>query len=271
MGNLESSAKETKQIKDTQLLIDTAMLAGEIMLCSGAETYRVEDTMHHILKTADDAEMIEVLVLMTGINATLKRKGELPVSIAKRVTSRGTNLSNVVEVNEISRRYCGQYLTLEQAHKALQKVKDDRKTVQHPVALAGACAGFTLMFGGRFTDAGIAMIVGVFMSLCQYIGYKLDFHAFIQDVFSAGSVAFSSIVLKAIIGAPMDMDIIMISAIMPLVPGMAITNAIRDTMQGDYISGTTRTVEAFLKAAGIALGMGLGIAVFSGIFLKGVI
>ena len=28
-----------------KLLLDTAVLAGEIMLCSGAETYRVEDTM----------------------------------------------------------------------------------------------------------------------------------------------------------------------------------------------------------------------------------
>ena len=45
---------------DTQLLLKTAMLAGEIMLRSGAETYRVEDTMHHILKTADHIEMAEV-------------------------------------------------------------------------------------------------------------------------------------------------------------------------------------------------------------------
>ena len=51
---------------DTQLLLKTAMLAGEIMLRSGAETYRVEDTMHHILKTADHIEMAEVLVIMTG-------------------------------------------------------------------------------------------------------------------------------------------------------------------------------------------------------------
>ena len=44
---------------DTQLLLKTAMLAGEMMLRSGAETYRVEDTMHHILKTADHIEMAE--------------------------------------------------------------------------------------------------------------------------------------------------------------------------------------------------------------------
>ena len=60
---------------DTQLLLKTAMLAGEIMLRSGAETYRVEDTMHHILKTADHIEMAEVLVIMTGDDQTGERKG----------------------------------------------------------------------------------------------------------------------------------------------------------------------------------------------------
>ena len=35
-----------------KLLLDTALLAGEILLSSGAETYRVEDTMGHILKTS---------------------------------------------------------------------------------------------------------------------------------------------------------------------------------------------------------------------------
>ena len=59
---------------DAQLLMKTAALAGELMLCSGAETYRVEDTMHHILKTADNLEMAEVLVIMTGITATIKQK-----------------------------------------------------------------------------------------------------------------------------------------------------------------------------------------------------
>lgn len=67
----------------------------------------------------------------------------------------------------------------------------------------------------------------------------------------------------------MDTDIVIISCIMPMVPGVAITNAVRDTLQGDYLSGGARILEAFLKAAGIALGIGLGLSIFSGIILKG--
>ena len=63
---------------NNEQLMETAMLAGEIMLCSGAETYRVEDTMSHILKNAD-AEQKEVLVMMTGIMATLKKRGRKTV------------------------------------------------------------------------------------------------------------------------------------------------------------------------------------------------
>ena len=43
---------------------------------------------------------------------------------------------------------------------------------------------------------------------------------------------------------------------MLLVPGLAITNAIRDTMSGDLVSGLTRAAEAFLIAISIATGTG---------------
>ena len=62
-----------------------------------------------------------------------------------------------------------------------------------------------------------------------------------------------------------NMDTVIISAIMPLVPGVAITNAIRDTLQGDYLSGGARVLEAFLKAASIALGVGIGMALFGAV------
>ena len=61
------------------------------------------------------------------------------------------------------------------------------------------------------------------------------------------------------------MDTVIISAIMPLVTGVAITNAIRDTLQGDYLSGGARVLEAFLKAASIALGVGIGMALFGAV------
>ena len=52
---------------------------------------------------------------------------------------------------------------------------------------------------------------------------------------------------------------IIISALMPLVPGVAITNAIREILSRQIISGIVRTVDAIFVAG--AIGFGVVIAI----------
>lgn len=85
----------------------------------------------------------------------------------------------------------------------------------------------------------------------------MQFHAFLQDVFGAFGIAVSSLLLSNLV--KVNLDTVIISSIMPMVPGVAITNAVRDTLQGDYLSGSARVLEAFLKAAGIAVGIAIGL------------
>ena len=247
---------------DLQLLIKTAMSAGELMLCSGAETYRVEDTMYHILKTADNLEMSEVLVVMTGITASVKVKGEKVVTLVKRVESRENNLSRVVSVNDISRRYCGGELSLQVAYEELNSLKKkEYRRLSYSIATVAVCVGFSLFFGGGIWEVVSSLIVGAFLAFCIEAVRDLKVHAFIEDVFSSMGIAMASAVMKIMLGGRMDIDIVIISCIMPLVPGMAITNAARDTLRGDYLSGIARMLEAFIKAAGIAIGIGIGLAI----------
>ena len=58
---------------------------------------------------------------------------------------------------------------------------------------------------------------------------------------------------------------IIIGGIMPMVPGVAITNAIRDTLQGDYVSGGARMMEACMEAGAIAFGACIGILLYRAI------
>lgn len=106
-----------------------------------------------------------------------------------------------------------------------------------------------------------SLIVGAFLAFCIEAVRDLKVHAFIEDVFSSMGIAMASAVMKIMLGGRMDIDIVIISCIMPLVPGMAITNAARDTLRGDYLSGIARMLEAFIKAAGIAIGIGIGLAI----------
>ena len=54
---------------------------------------------------------------------------------------------------------------------------------------------------------------------------------------------------------------------MPLLPGLAMTNAIRDTMRGDLVSGVARGAEALLVA--VALGTGAGLVLKAAMLLRG--
>ena len=62
---------------DYKLLLDTAVLAGQLMLRNGAEIYRVEDTIHRILRVSG-FKTTEAYVTSTGLIVTLDDRGLIP-------------------------------------------------------------------------------------------------------------------------------------------------------------------------------------------------
>lgn len=260
---------------DDKSIANMAVLAGEIMLRSGAETYRVEDTIKHILDTAGGAGApgtgiggsesagavrTESLVMLTGIIVTIERPGQEAITVMRRVHDRGTNMHRIVEVNEISRKYCAGDLSAEETWERLENIKGRQYTVwMYNVATVLVPAGFAPLFGGGLREIFAAGAVGILLAVIMTIGKRMRISSFILNMICAGGVAAAAMVLKAWYPI-LNMDTVIISGIMPLVPGVAITNAIRDTLRGDYISGEARALEAFVTAAAVAIGAGVGIA-----------
>lgn len=245
---------------DYKRLMNTAVLAGEIMLKSGAETYRVEETITRMLGTAQ-VDTVETVVLTTGIFVTLDNENIENISIIKRVESRGMNLNRIERVNAVSRKFCAGEITLEEAYAELKTIKGRQyRRTTYNLATVGVCAGFAPLFGGSWEEICGAALAGVVLALITTIGKYLHIHGFILNAFSAFGVALTAIFLKNMFGT-INMNTVIISSIMPIVPGVAITYAIRDSLQGDYLAGAARTMEAFMTAVAIALGVGVGMAV----------
>lgn len=256
---------------DNERLIETAILAGEIMLRGGAEAYRVEDTMSHILQNAD-ADRKEVIVMTTAIMAELTVKGETPLIRMRRVNNRGIDLNKVVLVNDISRKLCGGEMSVDEAYDKMQRISAD-KYKQYTSELfmlltyIGAVIGFTIMFGGKLNEILSAVCTGGALAFCQISGGKLKANGFMLETVSATTVTALAIVLKAFVPVSINIDALIVGSIMPMVPGVSITNAVRDTLQGDYLTGGSRMMEAFIHAAAIALGVGIGMAIFGSKFI----
>lgn len=59
-----------------------------------------------------------------------------------------------------------------------------------------------------------------------------------------------------------EIDKIIISGVMPLVPGVLITNAVRDMMAGHLTAGIAKGTEAFLTAFAIGSGVAVVVAFY---------
>lgn len=139
---------------DYKLLMNTAILAGEIMLKSGAETYRVEDTINRILETSN-AQTVETVVLMTGIFVTLDDAEFDPITVNKRVHARGMNLNRIDRVNTVSRSYCAGELSLQEAYEMLKQIHSKQyRRMSYNLATVFVCAGFARCSGGAFRKSG---------------------------------------------------------------------------------------------------------------------
>lgn len=248
------------------LLVDTAVLAGEIMLESGAEAYRVEDTISHFLKTAN-LKHAQVFVTMTGIIATLSDPSIEAITVVRRVSRRVTNLNKIYLVNDVSRKFSNQELDLEEAFHELKQIgkKEQYSPLAKSVGIVLTSSFFCLLLGGSFYETVIAAVVGTILSVLMRAGKRIGLQGFLLDGINTLFVVFSSMMLCHVIPLPLRTDMVIIGGIMPMVPGVAITNAIRDTLQGDYVSGGARMMEACMEAGAIAFGACIGILLYQGL------
>lgn len=246
---------------DYRLLLETAVLAGEIMLKSGAETYRVEDTVSRILGICP-LDHVETLVMSTSIIAAISDPSMDGITLVRRIKDRDTYLNRIYMVNNVSRRLCDGKIDLETANTELKSIKNIR---QYNVWFVSFCiiivtALFPFLLSGGYKEAIAGIATGIVLSGAVYLGDKIAIDPFVTNIVGSLMVTIMSVLLSRVSGNWFSSDIVIISSIMSLLPGVAITNAVRDTLQGDFVSGGARVLEAFVKAAGIVLGVGAGLA-----------
>lgn len=234
------------------------ILAGKIMLVSGAETYRVEDTMDRI-STAFGVKNPQSYATPTGISFSLDIAG---TSNFLRVTNRSTDLHKIAEVNNISRKITAGELDIKEAYEQLEKVDQAKLTFPAwaqilAAALVSGC--FAIMFGGTWNDFIPSCIAGAF-GFAGMLGFERVIEIrFLAEFFGAFLIGLSAL-LFLYCGFGNALDKTIIGAVMPLVPGLHITNAIRDLMAGHLVSGLSKGVEALLTAFAIGAGVALIIA-----------
>lgn len=236
-----------------------ALYAGEIMMKNGAEIYRVEDTITRICK-ACGINYVEVFATPTGIFLSLDKGGESDdtQTYIKRIRGTGTNLGKISQVNQFSREFTTTSLSVEDGMKRLKEI-DDKSSYPYFVRLLGSAmvaSTFCLLFGGIFVDFCVSIISGMMCYTFSLLLKRLDINSFVTGFCCCGLAAFIAISASTAIPAA-SYDPIIIGTLMLFVPGVALTNSIRDFLSGDMLSGVSRLVEAVLTAISLAAGAGV--------------
>ena len=225
-------------------IMDFIMAAGQTLLENGAEVFRVEQTME-IMAASFHLREFHVYVLTNGIFASA---GTAEMSEVRNVPTRTTHLGRVAAVNQLSRQIAsGEVDTIDEAETRLAQARCipfPKDWVQLAAGMGGAFC-FALIFGGDL-KAGLAAAAA---------GVAANAYLLFCGRHGVGG-GFRTISTAALI------------TLLILTPGIAFTMGIRDFVQGDYLSGTIRMIDALLIAASIAIGAGLVLSLYA--FLKGV-
>ena len=256
------TAKNTTEEKlntvDYEKVLDLAMKVGIGILSSGGAVSRVETAVDRIC-TAYGVEEVSCAAFPSMVIASIKLSDGHEHSLLKRVPSISNNLSLLEKYNQLSRDICREKYPPDQS---LQKVAElaNSKTRNMWVTIVGAglvSSIYSLFFGGDFADIIPGFIVAFLMAGFNELLSKrsLNVYAtlFVLSLFG-GVLGISVCKLCVLCGLKCHGSMVIIGSIMILIPGLMLTNAVRDLFTGDIMSGSFQIINALLLTAVIVAG-----------------
>lgn len=251
-------AKVLNNIKDAKDLMNLSLYTGALLIQNGAESYRAEDTIERICKSVSNISNVSAYALPSAIFISMEFEGET-LSNFRKITISDTNLYKIDRVNSFSRDFVSHDLSIKEAYDRLFEI-DGTEENSKKIYIGGGIAAsfFSVLFGGEVKDFAASFFIGILISLVlEKLSYlKLSF--FINNIICAFITSILAIICVYFdLGSNIDM--IIIGVIMLLVPGVAITNSVRDIMSGEFITGAITMIKAFFIALAIAFGVGVGL------------
>ncbi len=245
-------------------LLDILLDFGESMLSSGAEIARVEDSLSR-MGNSYGAVKTSAFVINSSIELTvLFEDGQILTRTRRIRANGGTDFEMLGKLNALSRISVFARLPVEDLRKSVDAIRHSNccaaKSYAGSLLAAG---GFSMFFGGGVLDALVSSLFGLLICFLQRHFFHLSpnkvFFLFVTSFFTSAGVCLVELLLPGL-----QIDKIVIGDIMLLVPGIAITTAVRDTLIGETIAGITRLADCLVWAAALAAGIMLGISIFAG-------
>lgn len=247
-----------KQKADMRKVLDLAMNMGRVLLKNGAEIFRVEETIEHVCKRYEITD-VDPFVMSNGIFMTARDEEEEVYAKVKHIPISGFHLGIVTEVNDLSREIASGNISLEEAKRRLDEIEAiPPKRGRFRVFAAGIGSGcFCYLLQANIWESMLAVLIGCLLYVFVIFAENHRLSKIITNIVGGGFITIMALLAIQIPWPfPVRIDKLIIGSILPLVPGLAFVNSIRDIANSDFISGIVRIVDALLVFVYIAIGVG---------------
>ena len=239
----------------TAIMMEAAGLAGRLILENGGEIYRAEDTVERMGR-AFGCTKVEVFAVPSGMFITLAFADGEEKTTVQRIRKRGTHLKKVDDANQVSRAIAAGELDINGALHKLKEIaawEDQRGRAYMPWAAALSSFSFAFMFGGTPIDGAVALVCAALTQGLIRLIKQYSLHYIVTSLAGGMICTLIPLLFHHLTGLGL-VDAMVAGALMPLLPGLAMTNAVQDTMRGDMLSGVTHAAQALLILALVAGG-----------------
>ena len=235
-------------------LLDLASDLGYSLAMSGAETFRVEESVTRLL-TAYGVDS-DVFAIPSYVMITIRDESGTPITRMRRIGYHGNNMDSVERFSSLSRELDREKPELVVAHNMLIETRRRCRSYSLRSQYLGHIIGagsMGMFFGGTWMDGLCAGLCGLVVGIVDRYLDRLKANQFFRTITAAFAMAMLAYMLNAL-GLSPNPDAATIGALMLLVPGLLFTNAMRDIIYGDTNSGVNRIVQVFLIAVALSLG-----------------
>lgn len=244
---------------EKEKVLTAACRIGRSLLENGGEIYRVEESIDFLLKAYGIFDC-QIFAIPASIMVTII-ENERPITQIERVKAAYQNLDKLDKFNDLCRMACKDKPDADYLLAKLEEIKKEKpySFKLNLLAYGTTSAFFCLFFGGNLADGAVAFVCGVATKYFLAVMSKFKTNIFFQNLVASASIAYIAMAFVNF-GMAQNYDKIIIGAIMTLVPGVAITNVMRDIIAGDLITGTTKLSEVLLVATSIATGIAIALS-----------
>ncbi|MEJ6400904.1 threonine/serine exporter family protein [Nicoliella lavandulae] len=229
---------------------------GRTLIESGAEINRVETTVEFIGHKAGVPDLrcyAELGVIFVYYENGIKNQ-------IMKVKGHDFNFQKVDEINNLSRLFVSDQITYSQLQKEYRRIRNKviDFTLRRKILAAGLVSiAPLLLFRTHWTNLFFAFFVGImgFLATRFMTGHSKTPYLPV----ACGGLVIG--LLAAIIGTMItgtNDDMIIFSSLMPIVPGIALTNSFREIMSKNILSGLILGMDATMVAIAISGGVIIG-------------